>query len=338
MVLAAALAFFLIIFLVASILTAIAFLAFLKKKEEVSEAEEGDSSASGLAHADTGRRPEWTGEPGLAGEPSTLLQSGRLSSITFWDSVLARFDFGAILKNRIDQAELHWSVGRVTSMMLLAGAVTLAIGMRLMPLWGALIGAALAAMLPYGYVLRRRNQRFQKFRENFPDVLDSLSRALRAGYPLSAAMDMIAAETSPPVSTEMRRTSTEANLGRGWPQALENLGERIPLLEVNLFIGAVQLHSRTGGKLSEVISGLAENMRESLALQGEVRALAAHGKMTGLILTILPIGIAIMMMFASPGYMQVLFNHPYGKTMIGVAIFCLILAHFVIRKLVDIQV
>ena len=157
------------------------------------------------------------------------------------------------------------------------------------------------------------NKRFQKFRENFPDVLDSLSRALRAGYPLSASMDMIAAETVPPVSTEMRKTSAEANLGVGWPRALENLGKRVPLLEVNLFISAVQLHARTGGKLSEVMSQLAENMRESLALQGEVRSLAAHGKLTGLILTILPIGIAIMMMYVSPGYMQVLYQPSLGK-------------------------
>ncbi len=145
-------------------------------------------------------------------------------------------------------------------------------------------------------------------------MLDSLARALRAGYPLSAAMEMIATETVPPVSAEMRKTSAEANLGMGWPQALENLARRVPLLEVNLFISAVQLHARTGGKLSEVLGGLAENMRESMALQGEVRALAAHGKLTGVILTILPIGIAIMMMIVSPGYMQVLFDHPYGKT------------------------
>ena len=87
----------------------------------------------------------------------------------------------------------------------------------------------------------------------------------------------------------------------GWTRALENLGRRIPLLEVNLFTAAVQLHARTGGKLSEVMSGLAENMREAIALQGEVRSLAAHGKLTGVILTILPIAIAIMMMFVSPG-------------------------------------
>jgi tight adherence protein B len=150
-------------------------------------------------------------------------------------------------------------------------------------------------------------------------------------------MDMIAAETVVPVSTEMRKTSAEANLGVGWNRALENLGQRVPLLEVNLFISAVELHARTGGKLSDVMSQLAENMRESIALQGEIRSLAAHGKLTGLILTILPIAIALMMMYVSPGYMEVLYNHPYGKNLITAAVVCLILAHFVIRKIVDIK-
>jgi tight adherence protein B len=149
---------------------------------------------------------------------------------------------------------------------------------------------------------------------------------------------LIAAERAPPVSEEMRRTSTEANLGRGWPHALENLGKRIPLLEVNMFISAVQLHARTGGKLSEVMSNMAENMREALSLQGEVRALAAYGKLTGLILTILPIAIALMMMWVSPGYMQVLFRHPLGKDLIAAAVCCLVLAHFVIARIVDIEV
>jgi tight adherence protein B len=151
-------------------------------------------------------------------------------------------------------------------------------------------------------------------------------------------MEMIASETAPPVSTEMRKTSAEANLGVGWNRALENLGQRVPLLEVNLFISAVELHSRTGGKLSDVMSSLAENMRESIALQGEVRAMAAHGKMTGLILTILPIVIAGMMLYVSPGYMQVLYYHPNGKNLITAAVVCLILAHFAIRRIVDIKV
>jgi len=309
--------FFVLTFLLASIAVAIAWMAFLKSRAEESEAELGELGT------DDGR---------------PLMRTERLSTINFWDNLLARFDFMEILKTRIAQADLNWSVGRVTIAMALAGAVVFLILFRFLGFWPALAGAVLAGLAPYGYILRLRNKRFLKFSENFPDVLDSLSRALRAGYPLSASMDMIAAETVAPVSTEMRKTSAEANLGVGWTRALENLGRRVPLLEVNLFISAVELHSRTGGKLSDVMSNLAENMRESIALQGEIRAMAAHGKMTGLILTILPIVIAAMMMYVSPGYMQVLYYHPYGKNLITAAVVCLILAHFAIRRIVDIKV
>jgi tight adherence protein B len=309
--------FFVLTFLLASIVVAIAWMAFLKTRAEESEAELGELGA------DEGR---------------PLIRTERLSTINFWDNLLVHFDFMEILKTRIAQADLDWSVGRVTIAMALAAAVAFLLIFKLLGFWPALVGAIMAAIAPYGYILRLRNKRFRKFAENFPDVLDSLSRALRAGYPLSASMDMIAAETVAPVSTEMRKTSAEANLGVGWNRALENLGQRVPLLEVNLFISAVELHSRTGGKLSDVMGGLAENMRESIALQGEIRSLAAHGKLTGLILTILPVVIAGMMMYVSPGYMDVLYHHPYGKNLITAAVVCLILAHFVIRKIVDIRV
>jgi tight adherence protein B len=323
------LAFFAVVFLLASITVTVAWMGFLKTTTE-----ESDAARRDLQVAD---EPRVT--PIIDGfDDSPLFRNERLSSVNFWDALLTRFDFIEILRERIAQAELEWSVGRVTLAMLLSGTVAMAILAKLVAPWAALAGAALIAFAPYGYILRTRNKRFLKFRENFPDVLDSLSRALRAGYPLSAAMDMISTETLPPVSVEMRKTSAEANLGMGWPQALDNLSRRVPLLEVNLFISAVQLHARTGGKLSEVLSGLAENMRESIALQGEVRSLAAHGKLTGLILSILPVAIAIMMMVVSPGYMQVLFNHPYGKTLITAAVICLVLAHLVIQKIVDIKV
>jgi tight adherence protein B len=221
--------------------------------------------------------------------------------------------------------------------MLLCGLISGLIASRLLPTWASLAAGVGVAFVPYAYILKLRGKRVQKFREMFPDVLDSLARALRAGYPISAALDVVANDAEEPIATEMRRVAVEANLGMGWQRALQNLGERMPLLEVNLFASAVTLHSRTGGKLSEVISDLANTMREGLALQGEVRALAAHGKLTGLILTILPIGIAGMMLVVSPGYMLVLYNHEWGKTMIAAAIGCLVAAHFVIRKLVDIK-
>jgi tight adherence protein B len=302
------LGFFVVTFLVATITVAIAWMVFVKR---TSESE--------------------------LGEDAGLFRSDRMSTLNFWQNVLARFDFVEILKMRLAQAELEWSVGRVTLAMLLCGTIATVMVQGLLPGWAAILAGIGAAFVLYIYILKRRDRRFRKFHEQFPDILDSLARALRAGHPVSAAFDLVAGEAEEPVAGEMRRASVEANLGMGWQRALDTLAQRIPLLEVNLFVSAVVLHSRTGGKLSEVIADLATTMRENLALQGEVRALAAHGKLTGLILSILPLGIAAMMIVVSPGYMAILYNHPWGKTMIAAAAGCLIAAHFVIRKLVDIK-
>ena len=317
------LAFFAAIFLLAAIVVAVAWMGFIKQTGEAEEAAHDTAEDSSLESA--------------AGD-SRLFRNDRLSSLSFWDNLLARFDFIEILKARMAQAQLEWSVGRVTALMLFCGTAAGLLLLRIVPAWGALAGAIGVAFLPYGYILRAREKRFRAFRDAFPDVLDSMARALRAGYPLPAAVDMVASDSPEPVASELKKASAEANLGMGWSRALENLARRIPILEVNIFISAVVLHSRTGGKLGEVLTGVAENMREAISLQGEVRALAAHGKLTGVILTILPLGIAAMMMIFSPGYMMTLYNHPYGKTLIASAIGCLVLAQLVIRKIVDIKI
>jgi tight adherence protein B len=244
------------------------------------------------------------------------------------------------MQKHIAQADLNWTVGRVTAAMLLTGTVALLVLVQSswVPLWVATGGAWLFAILPYLYIMKRRAKRFNQFRENFPDAMDSLSRALKAGYPFIAALDMVANETLPPVSTEMRRTFAEATLGIPLERALANLGDRVPILEVNLFAAAIHLHSRTGGKLSDVMATLSENMREQVALRGEVRAIAAHGRLTGIILTIIPIAIAVLMAVVSPTYIGILLAHPYGKHLIAGAALCLITAHFVIRRIVDIKV
>lgn len=328
MLIASVLAFFVVIFLLSTITVAIAWMTFLKRRAEASEAASEEQ--------DAGEPPP--SSAGIIDESSPLFRNERLSTLGFWDTLLARFDFIEILKAQIAQANLDWSVGRVTLVMLLSATVATLLFWKFLPMWAAVLLAIGVGFGPYAYILRLRRKRFDKFREGFPDVLDSLARALRAGYPLSSAMESVAAEATPVVAVEVRKTSAEANLGMGWNRALENLGRRLPLLEVNLFASAVQLHARTGGKLSEVMAGLAENMRETGALRGEVKALAAHGKLTGLILTILPVGIAGMMLVVSPDYMMILFNHPMGKNLIAAAIVCLVLAHFVIRKIVDFEI
>jgi tight adherence protein B len=276
----------------------------------------------------------------LLDESPRVLKDESLSSISPWAKLLERSDFIKIMRRHLQQADLSWSVGRITMLMMLAASVALAIAMREDHIPGvvAVLIAALVGSLPYLYIVRRRAKRFRQFEENFPDALDSLARALRAGHPFTAGVDIVAQECEPPVSTELRKAAAEANLGSSWEQALANLSDRMPLLEVSMFASAVQMQTRTGGKLNEVLAKLAENMREATSLRGEVRALAAHGKMTGAVLTILPLVIAGMMMIVNPSYLTILVYHPYGKYLICGAVICLVLAHVIIRRIVDIKI
>jgi tight adherence protein B len=285
---------------------------------------------AGLAHA----------ESDTAGIDPVLFKTEQLSSISVWHKLLKRFDFVEILQKQLAQAGLGWSVGRLTMSMLLSAALTFAAVWRIewIPLWADIAAIWLATLAPYIYVLRRRSKRFEAFAELFPDALDSLSRAMRAGYPLLTALELVARETAEPVSAEIHKVYAETNLGLPVARTLDNLRDRVPLAEVDLFAAAVQLHARTGGRLTDVMAGLAESMREQAALRGEVRAIATHGRVTGLVLTILPLAIAGMMAVVSPMYIGVLLAHPYGKHMIAAAVFCLIAAHFVIRRIVDVRI
>jgi tight adherence protein B len=276
----------------------------------------------------------------LLDDSPRLLKEDSLSSISPWARLLEKSDFVRIMHRHLLQAGLTWSVGRVTLLMLLASSVALGFTMQFewVPGWAGLAIAVAVGALPYLYILRCRAKRFREFEENFPDALDSLARSLRAGHPFPAAMDILAGECEQPVAAEMHQTAVGGNLGTSWEQALSNLSERMPLLEVNMFASAVQLQNRTGGKLNEVLATLAENMRESVSLKGEVRALAAYGKLTGAVLTVLPIAIAIIMTMVNPTYLTVLIHHPYGKYLIAAALACLVVAHFIIRRIVDIKI
>lgn len=272
-------------------------------------------------------------------ESSDLLKTDSLSTISFWDKLLARVDYVEIMRIRLAEAGLSWSVGRLTLLMLLVGSFAFGVLANLdrVSTWAAAVGGVLVSVLPYVYVLRLRDRRFRRFEDQFPDALDSLARALRAGHPLAAGLQLVASESPAPLAGEWRITAEERALGLPWDQALDNLARRMPLVEVATFVAAVKLQNRTGGKLNEVLGRLAETVREAAALKGEVRAISAHGKLTGLVLTVLPIGIAGVMAMVNPEYLSILWTRPAGQLMTAGAVVCLLLAHFVIRKMVDIR-
>ena len=274
-----------------------------------------------------------------SGGQAGILRDEDLSTIRVWAALLERFSHVEDLRRMIDEANLKWSVGRATLMMLLAGSVTAMVlwQVGIVPLLPSALLVALVAAAPYLYIGRKRRKRFDAFASQFPEALDSLTRALKSGYPLASAMELLATEQPEPLSSEMRRTREEWNLGVGWDQALDNLATRIPLPEVYMFVAAVKLQNKVGGRLNDVLARLSETMRDNASLESEVRAIAAHSKITGMVLTVLPWIIGIMMFVMSPEYMGVMLRRSEGRTMLGCVLLGNIVAHFVIRRVAQVK-
>ncbi len=161
------------------------------------------------------------------------------------------------------------------------------------------LGFGLASVLAFGFVLGglplfyvryKRSSRLKLMEEQLPEALDFLARSMRAGHAFSISLEMIGAEMPDPMGQEFRALFAEHNLGARIETAMANFGKRVPLLDVRLFISSVALQRQTGGNLSEVLTRLAFLIRERFRLRGQVKAASAHGRLTSMVLTVLPHG------------------------------------------------
>jgi tight adherence protein B len=255
--------------------------------------------------------------------------------------LLKNFNLEERLGTLLEQAGLRWKPSKIVHLTLalfLGGfcAMRFVAGISFVPVQ-LLAGAALAS-LPTLYAVRCRKVRIHKFEELFPECLEFVSRSMRAGHAFSVSVEMIHREFQEPLAGEFRRTFDEHNLGLPLDQALLKLAKRVPILDVHFFVSAVLLQKRTGGNLAEILDKLAYVIRERFKLRGKIRAISAHGRLTGLALTLIPIGVAILMMWVNPDFIWFFLRDEIGHMLIGVAITFQILAHLVIKKIVSIEV
>jgi len=192
--------------------------------------------------------------------------------------------------------------------------------------------------LPYGYASYRRTKRFEKFEELFPEAIDTLARAVRAGHAFTTALEMIADEVSEPVGGEFRKLFEEQKFGLPVRDALLNLVERVPLVDVKFFVTAVMLQRETGGNLAEILDNLSYVIRERFKIMRQVRVYTAQGRLTMMLLMGLPPLIVTVMMIMNPAFIQPLFGDPIGHVLIVAGITLQTIGYFVIRKIVRIQV
>ncbi len=255
--------------------------------------------------------------------------------------LLKKYNLLPVLEHLIEQAGLKWDPVKLIYGCLLAFVVCFGVGWSVVPgnmRYLALLGGFLGAVIPIFYVIRLRRSRLRRFEELFPESLEFVARSMRAGHAFSVSLEMIHKEFQEPLSGEFRRTFEEHNLGLPLEMALQKLATRVPSLDVHFFVSAVLLQKRTGGNLAEILDKLAYIIRERFKLRGRIRAISAHGRMTGMALTCIPLGVAILMFYVNPDYVRFFFNDDVGNIMMGIAVALQIAGYLVIQKIVKIEI
>lgn len=263
----------------------------------------------------------------------------RLSHMPQLNTVLGRMGrLTAPLQRDLIQAGLSLTVGTL----LLSAACLALVGYFVVRVltFNTLLGLAAGGLMffvPFMYVRFKKTQRLRKFEEQFPEAIDLISRALRAGHAFTTGLAMAAEEIPAPVGEEFKLLYDRQNFGMPLPDAMKAFAARIPLIDARFFVTAVLTQRETGGNLGEVLDNLASVIRERFKVKRQVRVLTAHGRITGWILAALPPALAAAMFVMSPGHMKILTNDTLGVQMIIVALTLQVIGTFIIRKLVNIR-
>jgi len=199
------------------------------------------------------------------------------------------------------------------------------------------IGVAFS-VVPFMWLIMRRKRRLNKFASQLPDALELVARALRAGHSLAAGFHLVAQEGSDPIAEEFGRVFEEQNLGIPFEEALENLTERVPNLDLKFFVTAVILQRQTGGDLAEILDKIGHLIRERFKIWGQVQALTGEGRLSGIVLLALPPLLFVTVYRMNPDYIQLLFTDELGKKMLVAGIFSQLVGALVIRKIINIRV
>jgi tight adherence protein B len=270
---------------------------------------------------------------------AALLRDEVLSRIPAFDTWLRRSERVSVLQKMLAQGNVDVRAGNFL-MLCVVSALVLAVvafvaGGNIMFGW---VGAILGFFLPYAYAAHQRTKRFQKFEEKFPEAIDTLARAVRAGHAFTTALEMIANEVSEPVAGEFRQLYEEQKFGLPVRDALMNLADRIPLVDVKFFVTAVMLQRETGGNLAEILDNLSYVIRERFKILRQVRVHTAQGRLTMVLLMALPPTIVVIMQLLNPEFIRPLFTDPLGHALIVGGITLQTMGYFVIRRIIRIQV
>jgi tight adherence protein B len=262
-----------------------------------------------------------------------------LSTIPLLNRLLATLAIAPKLRDLLAQANLSWTPGRF---------VLLSIVCWLVPAWlvylktGAgfisLICGLVCATAPLGYVRFKRGKRFDNFEKGLPAALDLIVSALRSGHSLISALGLVAKEIPDPIGREFRICFDEQNYGLELRTAMQNLTNRVPIQDVQMMVTAILIQKETGGNLAEVLDRCSHIIRERFQLKREIRTKTAQGRLTGMVLSAMPVGLGFLLYLLKPDTMSLLWTKPLGLKMLYTGLGLMVVGGLIIRKIVRVKV
>ena len=269
----------------------------------------------------------------------TILRQVTFSRIPAVDKFLRRNRLALFLQRLLVQADVTWTVGRMVFATLLCTGVGALLGNWWITsgLLGWLPGLVLGA-LPVLILVKMRARRFHLFSARLPEAVDLMSRCLRSGQAIAAAIQVVATEVPDPLGAEFQHAFDEQSFGLPFRESMLNLVSRIPVADLQFLVTAMLVQKETGGNLMEILDKTSHMLRERLRVKGEVQVRTAQGRFTGWILCLLPFAIFFGMNLLSPGYAQILFEDPSGRKWVAIAAVMMVLGVTLIRRIVNVKV
>jgi tight adherence protein B len=283
--------------------------------------------------------PKKTSKAGSLVKGGVIKEEERLSSMGPMQRLLEETTPLTIpLKQLIEQSGVQMNVGSFVLMSAVFGLGGYLAGVTVTNyILVGLFTGVLFGLLPLMYVRRARSKRMIKFEEHFPEAIDLIARALRAGHALPTGLGMAAEEAPKPVGPEFRKLYDEQNFGLALPDAMRNFARRVPVLDARFFVTAVLTQRETGGNLAEVLDNLSSVIRDRFKVKRQVRVISAHGRITGWILSALPPCLAFATLFLNPNHLGTLLGDELGVRMLITAGILQVIGTLIIRKIVDIE-
>lgn len=283
----------------------------------------------------------------LATAPEVYLGDGmpefmkrtKLSEIDWLDNLLKQWNVAHRIELLITQAESSWSV----PMVLASSVASAGFGFLVAYFWLpdvviAIVLGILFSSLPFFVLHIKRSRRLHRFNQALPDAIDLICRALRAGHSLSAAIEIVGQEAGEPVRTEFREVYRQQNFGLPHRDALLQLARRVPSPDLQFVVTAMLVQKETGGNLVDILDRTVAVVRDRIRIQGEIRIYTAQGRLTGVILGLLPIIMFFLINLANRGYARILVEDPLGRKLIYSGLIFMLIGGIIIRKIVNVKV